>query len=36
MIENQKNILRARCVDLGLLLRLLFWLTAGLLAACAA
>lgn len=36
MIENQKNILRARCADLGLFLRLLFWLTAALLAVRAA
>lgn len=32
MIDRQKSILRARCADLGLFLRFLFWLTAALLA----
>lgn len=32
MPEEQKNILRARCEDIGMFLRFLFWLTAALLA----
>lgn len=30
MLETQKDIVRARCADIGTLLRVLFWITAAL------
>ena len=32
MLETQKNIVRARCADIGTLLRVLFWITVALVA----